>query len=615
MATSLSFILMLLFSYTISFVTAQRPLPTNTTDFSCAPDSPRSCSTYVLYRAQSPEFLNVGAICDLFGVSPQSIQQANSLISEETQFVPGQQLLIPISCGCTGNNFSANISYEIKKGDNFYLLSVNTFENLTDYHVIEDMNPTLTPTLLHIGTQIVLPIFCKCPTKDQSDVGIKFLLTYIWQPHDDLEFVSSMLKANSNDIRAVNNFKHFGEAVGLPVLIPEKELPNLSLLPYPKKYKGRRILNIALWSAAGGFFSIVSCLMILAYCKYYKRKSPIPAQGLSLENIDLIQLKKGLKKEEIVINPRTMQEKLLPGVSGYLGKTIIYETKVIMEATMNLSELYRIGDSVYKAWIKGDLLAIKKTRENVTEELKILQKVNHANLVKLVGTSMDTDGNCFLVYEFAENGSLDKWLYSKSLPSSSSVSFLTWTQRLNIALDVATGLQYMHEHAQPSIVHMDIRSSNILLDSKFKAKIANLSMARTVCDSVIAKADVFAFGVVLLELLSGKKAMQTKDGGQIGMLWKELRVILEVEEGREERLRQWIDPNLEDLYPSDGAMSLAILAKACTWDKSSARPSMGEVVFNLSVLTHSSGETLKKSWTHGIEAEDSMEVISPVKAR
>ncbi|KAF9620214.1 hypothetical protein IFM89_010949 [Coptis chinensis] len=610
-ASLLSFILLVF--HCITLITAQTP-SNNSTDFSCTSDSPLSCDTYVVYRSQAPDFLNLGPISDLFGVSRLAIQKDSNLVSEETQLYPDQLLLVRISCGCTGLHFFANASYQIKKDDSFYLVSIHAFENLTNYHVVIDLNPSLDPTLLPIGVEVIFPIFCKCPTQNQTEKGIKFLLTYVWQPGDDVLSVSSKLKASPVDVQTENKYKNFSDAVHLPVLIPVTELPTL-LQPshFPHKSKSHRLLNIAVWSAAGAFFSVMACSLIFAYCKYYRRKIKDPERS-SLQNMDLIQLKKGSKEE--VLSPRAMQNKLLPGVSGYLGKTVVYETKVIMDATMNLSEYYKLGGSVYKANINGDVHAVKKTKEDVTEELKILQKVNHANLVKLIGISMDTtDGNRFLVYEFAENGSLDKWLHPKSSASSSSVTFLTWSQRLNIALDVANGLQYMHEHAQPIIVHMDIRSSNILLNSKFKAKIANFSMARTPMDSVMPKADVFAFGVVLLELLSGKRAMQTKDKGEILMLWKELRVILDVEEKREERLRRWIDPHLENFYPIDGALSLAILAKACTLDKSSSRPSIGEVVFNLSVLTQSSYETLEKSWTHGLEAEDSIQIISPVKAR
>lgn len=168
----------------------------------------------------------------------------------------------------------------------------------------------------------------------------------------------------------------------------------------------------------------------------------------------------------------------------------------------------RLGVSV-QSHIKEQVLAVKKIKEDVTEELKILQKVNHANLVTLMGTASDTEENHFLVYEYVERGPLDKWLYVPS-KSSKSLSFLTWNQRLSIALDVANGLHYMHEHTQPTIVNRDIRTANILLDSKFKAKIANFSMARSATNSLMPNVDVFAFGVVLLELLSGKRPWKQK---------------------------------------------------------------------------------------------------------
>ncbi|XP_034225710.1 serine/threonine receptor-like kinase NFP [Prunus dulcis] len=123
----------------------------------------------------------------------------------------------------------------------------------------------------------------------------------------------------------------------------------------------------------------------------------------------------------------------------------------------------------------------------------------------------------------------------------------------------------MHDHTQPSIVHWDLRAKNILLNSNFKAKIANFSMARTVADPIMPKVDVFAFGVVLLELLSGKKALETKDKGEIVMLCKELRAVLKNEEERVDRLIKWMDPKLENCYPIDRALSLAALEIKFGW--------------------------------------------------
>jgi serine/threonine protein kinase len=101
--------------------------------------------------------------------------------------------------------------------------------------------------------------------------------------------------------------------------------------------------------------------------------------------------------------------------------------------------------------------------------------VNHTNLVKLEGFCVDSEsGTCYLVYEFLENGSLDMWIHD---PASSHK--LDWRTRLRIALDLAHGLQYIHEHTFPRVVHKDIKSSNVLLDSRLHAKIANFGLAKT----------------------------------------------------------------------------------------------------------------------------------------
>lgn len=176
--------------------------------------------------------------------------------------------------------------------------------------------------------------------------------------------------------------------------------------------------------------------------------------------------------------------------------------------------------------------------------------------------------------------------------------------------------QYLHEHTQLNIAHWNIRTSNILLDSKFRAKIANFAVARPAGNPMMLKVDVFAFGVVLLELLSGKKALHTKENGEVIMLWKDLaEVVFEIEEKKEERLKKWLDPNLHSVYPTGGALSLVALARACTQEKPSARPRMAEIVFSLSVLAQSSSQGLHRPSTSKADAECIVQVITPINSR
>ncbi|KAG1341799.1 Serine/threonine receptor-like kinase NFP [Cocos nucifera] len=582
---------------------------TDTTLFSCSAKSSSPCKTYVVYRTQSPEYLEPGDISDLFSVSRLSIIEANDLSSEEGAFLPDQLLLVPISCGCTRNRSFANTTYQIKEGDTFYLVSVYNFENLTDYHLVVDLNPTLNATDLKPGQEAIIPLYCKCPTNTQMDRGINFLITYVWQAGDQISKLSEMMNSSTDAIGAENNYRNFGAAVSHPILIPVSEMPHLppplyNTISSVHRKPSNRTIIVAL-STVGAVLTLVLCsLLVFAYRKYQHKEAVI------LETIDFLRFKKPCNDRPA--SPMTKGDKLLAGVSQFIDKMVMFETRDILEATMNLDEGCRMGRSVYRAALKGQVFAVKQAKGDVKEELKILRIVSHANLIKLVGISTDADGDFFLVFEFAENGSLDKWLHSKC-SSSNSVSFLSWSQRMNIALDVANGLQYMHEHTRPSIVHGDIRTSNILLNAHFKAKISKFSMARHSPAGTTLTSDVFAFGVVLLELISGKRAMGTREGAEIGMLWKEIRMVLGDANKREERMRKWIDPNLEGFYPMDDAISLAEVARACTAENSSERPTMAEIVFSLSVIARSCTDSFQKVWLRN--SEENIEITNSVFAR
>ncbi|CAJ1929939.1 unnamed protein product [Sphenostylis stenocarpa] len=566
---------------------------TNGTDFSCPSDSPTSCETYVTYISQSPNFLSLTSISNLFDKSPLSIARASSLENEEDQLIPNQVLLVPVTCGCTGNRSFANISYEINQGDSFYSVATTLYENLTNWEVVRDLNPNLSPNMLPVGIPLVFPLFCKCPSKNQLDKGIKYLITYVWKPSDNVSLVSDKFGASQQDILSENNYgQNFTAANNTPVLIPVTSLPDLIQSPSDgRKHRIRLPVIIGISLVCTLLVLVLAILLVYVCCLKMKI------------------LKRSASSAETA-------DKLLSGVSGYVSKPTMYETDAIMEATMNLSEQCKIGESVYKANIEGKVLAIKRFKKDVTEELKILQKVNHGNLVKLMGVSSDNDGNCFVVYEYAENGSLDEWLFAKSCSeTSNSRTSLTWCQRISIAVDVAMGLQYMHEHAYPRIVHRDITSNNILLDSNFKAKIGNFSMARTFTNTMMSKIDIFAFGVVLIELLTGRKTMTTKENGEVVMLWKDIRKIFDQEENREERLRKWMDPKLVSYYPVDYALSLASLAVNCTADKSLSRPTIAEIVLSLSLLTQPSPATLDRSLTSsGLDVE-ATHIVTSIAAR
>ncbi|KAJ8467011.1 hypothetical protein OPV22_029563 [Ensete ventricosum] len=595
--------LLLILHFFLPLHVSSQTINTNTTLFSCSSNTSVSCSTFVLYRTQ-PEYTDLGSISDLFGVSRLSLEEANDLQSEEVTLPADQLLVVPVACGCTGNRSSANITYTIKDGDSFFLVSTQAFGNLTDYQLVEDLNPTLEPTSLKSGQEVIVPVYCKCPEKTQLDRGIKFLVTYVWSDEDDIFQLSKKMNSTADAMVATNNYRNFSAAVFHPILIPVPEKPHLPLLLYNttspavdrSSKSNRKVIIVS--TTVGAASAVVIWSLLLLVCTKFCQKTPVIGTRSAADLLTRNQSTRKVKK-------------LLAGVSQFIDKPLMYEIKDIMESTMNLNEAHRIGDLVYQATLNGEMYAVKQAKGHVAEEMRISQIVNHANIIKLAGFSIHEDGRIFWVYEFAENGSLDKWLFAK--PSSSdSIGHLSWRQRLDIALDVANALQYLHEHTRPSMVHRAIKTSNILLDAHFKAKISNFSMAKPATIGIRPSGDVFAFGVVLLELLSGKE--EAIEDAEVGVLWREIRMVLEVEEERAGRLLRWMDPNLKGLYPLDGAMTLAAMARACTTEDSTERPRISEIVFSLSVLSQSCTDPFERA-SMMINSEERLPIKDIVVAR
>ncbi|BAU01219.1 hypothetical protein VIGAN_11040400, partial [Vigna angularis var. angularis] len=246
---------------------------TNGTNFSCPSDSPPSCETYVTYITQSPNFLSVTSVSNIFDTSPLSIARASNIENEEDKLIPGQVLLIPVTCGCTGNRSFANISYEINPGDSFYFVATTSYQNLTNWHVVMDLNPTLSPNTLPVGIQVVIPLFCKCPSKNQLDRGIKYLITHVWQPNDNVSLVSNKFGASPEDILSENNYgQNFTAANNLPVLIPVTRLPDLIQSPSDGR-KHRIGLPVIIGISLGCTLLVVVSAILLVYVYFLKMKS------------------------------------------------------------------------------------------------------------------------------------------------------------------------------------------------------------------------------------------------------------------------------------------------------------------------------------------------------
>ncbi|KAL9262566.1 Serine/threonine receptor-like kinase NFP-like protein [Drosera capensis] len=536
------------------------------------------CHTYVYYLAQPPSPLDLAAIGDLFSVSRLMITQPSNINSTfvSAPLVPGQPLFVPTTCGCYPVNDSvsisyANLTYTIKKGDTFYLVSTGLFENLTTYESVEVVNPELVPTNLSVGVDAVFPVFCKCADEGQLRDGMDLIVSYVFQPGDNLSFVAGKLGSSVDWIEVLNGKTSFRDYE--TVFVPASKLPRLDQ-PTPSDDvvvsgnvgKGEaRKGNVAGMAVALGVCVslLVAVVGFWGFREVYVRKKGGDVKGRR-ENMMLKGGGKGFLKD--------FEMNFLADVSETLDKYRVYEIEELRKATDGFDGKSVIHGSVYKGCVDGEVVAIKKMKWNAYEELKILQKVNHGNLVKLEGFCIDPDdATCYLVYEYIENGSLYSWLHEGKKGS------LNWKTRLRIAIDVANSLQYIHEHTRPQVVHKDIKSSNILIDAKMRAKIANFGLAKSGCNAITmhivgtqgymapeyladgavsTKLDVFSFGVVLLELISGREAID--DEGNI--LWMSAeRVLKGSEDNKVKNLMDWMDKTLlKDSLPVESMMNAMI---------------------------------------------------------
>lgn len=332
----------------------------------------------------------------------------------------------------------------------------------------------------------------------------------------------------------------------------------------------------------------------------------------------------------------------VPGeIDGYpLDNVRQFSDKELRSATDNYHSNNKIGrggfGTVYQGTLRdGRRIAVKTlsvwSKQGVREflaEIKTLSNVKHPNLVELIGFCIQGPSRT-LVYEYVENGNL-----SSALLGTRDTSLkLDWRKRSAICIGTAKGLAFLHEELAPPIVHRDIKATNVLLDSDFNPKIGDFGLAKLFPDDIThistriagttgylapeyalggqltKKADIYSFGVLILEIVSGRCSARRTNGEGSQQFLLEWAWQLYVEG----KLLEFVDPDMEE-FPEEEVMRYTKVALFCTQSTASRRPLMIQVVDMLSKAIQLNEKELTAPGFFTSEGESSRRNLYPVSS-
>ncbi|XP_031743872.1 probable serine/threonine-protein kinase PBL21 isoform X2 [Cucumis sativus] len=285
-------------------------------------------------------------------------------------------------------------------------------------------------------------------------------------------------------------------------------------------------------------------------------------------------------------------------------------------ATRGFKEVNLLGEGgfgrVYKGRLEsGQIVAVKQLNRDGLQgfqefivEVLMLSLLHHPNLVTLIGYCTDGDQR-LLVYEFMPMGSLEDHLFDIGTDKKP----LSWNTRMKIAVAAARGIEYLHCKANPPVIYRDLKSANILLDNDFNPKLSDFGLAKlgpvgdnthvstrimgtygycapeyAMSGKLTVKSDIYSFGVVLLELITGRKVIDTKrrPGEQNLVVWS--RPIL----GDRRRVLELVDPLLEGQFPLRCLQHAVAITAMCLQEQPLFRPLITDIVVALEYLASQS---------------------------
>ncbi|KAF3791290.1 Receptor-like serine/threonine-protein kinase [Nymphaea thermarum] len=387
------------------------------------------------------------------------------------------------------------------------------------------------------------------------------------------------------------------------------------------KMNGRTVAVIVLSSVVAFLVCSGAFWILLLKCKKYRRASSADGAAFTSSIIK----RSGIRSLLSSSMGSSMSMSLVSSVAPCMLSVKTFSLVELDRATDGFSYEKVLGEGGFGRVYHGVLddgteVAVKVlTKDNQNgdrefiSEVEMLSRLHHRNLVKLIGICIEEHNRC-LVYELIPNGSVESHLHGPDKQNAP----LDWDARMKVALGAARGLAYLHEDSNPRVIHRDFKASNVLLENDFTPKVSDFGLAREASDGsqhistrvmgtfgyvapeyamtghLLVKSDVYSYGVVLLELLSGRKPVDmSKPPGQENLVtWA--RPLLTSQEG----LERLVDPSLSGKYNFDNMARVAAIASMCVHPEVSQRPFMGEVVQALKLVYNDADEACEDCQSH-----------------
>ena len=259
----------------------------------------RSCQGYLVFRSD-PLFNTVTSISNLLSSDPSQIAEINE-VSETASFEINQLVIVPVNCSCSGDYYQANTTYTIQSGDTYFSVANNTFQALSTCQAIQNQQPDIPSQSLTIGLRITVPLRCACPTKNQTDEGINYLLSYLIAQGDTVPGISEMFGADTERTLEANQLPDLNINFFTTLLVPLQDPPSKITVPSPPPSSttpppinsppGRSSNKTWIYVLVGvhGGGALILVVGTIIFCVFFRKSKKKPDLIITSESLRLVK--------------------------------------------------------------------------------------------------------------------------------------------------------------------------------------------------------------------------------------------------------------------------------------------------------------------------------------